>query len=168
MVPLAVFALANDKAKPLLWRQEELRVPDVDEQDQDLAGNIQQCLETAESVGGMVKAAVARLAAEMLRNTDRERDALPARIADSSNALRSYWSQLDLPFRDFLSTDTDAIGFLQTCFRVAEQTFTVYARQTVGSDVRYFDALSKARLQLMGSLKKKRKSMQTKEVQDAS
>ncbi len=160
MVPMAVFALANDKAKPLLWRQEELHVPDVNEENQEYAKNIQQCLETAESVGGVLKAAISRLAMEMFRNTDNRRESLPQRIADGSSALRSYWSLLDLPFRRFLSGDIEAIGFLRTSFRVAEESFALYVKQTVGTDVRYFDALSKAKLQLLGSLKKKRQPLE--------
>jgi CRISPR system Cascade subunit CasA len=167
MVPMAVFALANDKAKPLLWRQEELRVPDVEEQNIDIAKDIQHCLETAESVGGILKAAVARLVEEYLRNSDRGRDALPARISNSSSALRNYWSRLDLPFRRFLTGEIDADGFVGTCLVVAEESFTQYARQTVGADVRYFPAFSKARLQLRGSLKKKRKNLSIQEVQHA-
>jgi len=167
MVPMAVFALANDKAKPLLWRQEELRIPDVEEGDLDLARDIQHSLETAESVGGILKAAVTRLVEEYLRNTDRGRDALPARISNGSSALRNYWSRLDLPFRRFLAGETDAERFVSTCLAVAEESFTQYARQTVGTDVRYFPALSKARLQLRGSLKKKRRTLLKQEVEHA-
>ena len=157
--PLAIFALASDKAKSLAWRHETLDLPVEVIEDNDAMKDIQGTLKNLERTAGILRGGVERYYREVLRNNDSKRDAVPNRKADSSAALRTYWGTVERPFRAVLVQELSWQECGKTCIEEARRIFSDTMNAVVGSNLDLFPARAKAEAQFYGSLKNMEKEL---------
>lgn len=101
-VRLHLYGLGVDRAKLLLWRHEQFRLPLAYLKDGDLVYALTLALGLAEDAGRTVNSATAELARKLLSP---EGTPDPARVSALVDALapgRAYWAALDPHYRCFL------------------------------------------------------------------
>ena len=98
---VTVLGLGVDRAKLLLWRQEEFPLPlaYLDPDNGELVARLEKSVALAVEAGHLLRSSVWKLSATVLspdNSPDRKRvDALVGALAPE----RKYWSRLDVPFR---------------------------------------------------------------------
>ncbi len=103
-----VYGLSSDRMKIHLWRQEQFPVPTQYLDNEPLFSALQLALDRAEDVGSVVRNSVWYLAKLLLApNSDLEGGRDPDRnavsdLAESFEASRDYWAQLDRSFSELL------------------------------------------------------------------
>ncbi|ULH14072.1 type I-E CRISPR-associated protein Cse1/CasA (plasmid) [Deinococcus sp. KNUC1210] len=105
-IPVSVFGQVSDQGKTFAVRQEGYTLPDAYlTNDHAFTGHVDWALRTAQAAGEGLTRAVHRLATELLaRRTERAvQSADLARLISPLPAEPTYWSQLEAPFRTYLS-----------------------------------------------------------------
>ena len=99
-----VIGLANDKANPLLWRAEELPIPEHLLTHEQLPQTLDSALKWAEEIGKLLRFYLRKLAELLL--TQGQRNADKNKVSDLTQdwgTEAAFWSNLELPFRQFLA-----------------------------------------------------------------
>lgn len=134
-----VVGLANDKAKPLFWRQERFAVPSRLLDDPMLANALTASVEYAETMGRALRSAVGIY-------RDRVKDAAP-QLATQIDLL--YWPTVGAKFTsllDALGRDVGAVTpFQSTIENIARDAFDRGTENVVRSNGRQFQARVEAR-----------------------
>lgn len=105
---LSVYGMLSDRAKILLWRQEELPLPLIYLSKPDLVEELQDGLDYAEKVSSILRSSLYTLALYyLLPDYGQDSSGKPNKIQinklmASFNSLALYWSRLELPFYRFL------------------------------------------------------------------
>jgi CRISPR system Cascade subunit CasA len=105
----ALFGLASDRAKALLWAHEDLPVPAALLEDEEAVNRLRAALERCEEAGHALRDALQDLARGLLvfapaagggRKPDRK---AVQDLAKSLQGERLFWASLELPFKRFLA-----------------------------------------------------------------
>lgn len=155
---VAVMALANDKAKPLMWRCEVMRFPLHRIEDPLGKALIIKNLETAEETSRTLKFAIKLFYQELLRENPNasEKKKSSSKYANSSYAIRDYWADLELSFKEYLDRDLYDDSFIIRIFDSAERSLKAFFDQVVANDIRYYPAQIKANKVFEQALKKRK------------
>jgi len=106
------YGVANDQAKVISWHRESYPLPGALIEDKRKAASVRELTESAETVCGLLKKALWRLAADVIapgQERTPDPNAVKALIS-SFPAERSYWAALNSPFQSAildLSGDPD-------------------------------------------------------------
>jgi len=163
---ISVMALANDKAKPLMWRKETLNLPlhMIEQQTDGRLQFIKKNLEIAEELHDALKFAIRKFYSEAFRedSSKPKKDSIGHKYAENSDVLRHYWTCLETPFRQFiheLDENPACTAFILQVFKVSEVSLDRFLDQVVKNDIRYFPAQEKARRYLIGSNSKRKQAL---------
>ncbi|MBE3098804.1 MAG: type I-E CRISPR-associated protein Cse1/CasA [Planctomycetes bacterium] len=147
----ALFALANDQAKVLLWAHEDLPVPPALLEDEETVNRLRAALERCEEAGRALRDALQDLARGLLvfapaaaggRKPDRK---AVQDVAESLQGERLFWASLELPFKRFLA-DLPARGeagvrdWLEEVCVTARRAFHRAAENSMGLGARELKA----------------------------
>lgn len=155
---LEVRSLANDKAKPLAWREELLVLPAEALSDRTVVRSIDSALGVAEACGQALSRAVERFYREVERSPEFGRESPPARKAARDATLRRYWAHAGDQFTELLLQAEDYAGFTARCIQLASERFQTFIQRRSGSDVRSFPARAIAERQLFATLTRLREN----------
>lgn len=155
---VACFGLANDKAKALTWRCEELPAPIRLLEDPDLVAAVADAVGDAEQAAQALRKAFRSLAYRVLEANEKAPDKNDVgRLALRMESRAGFWSELDEPFLRFLdglaSDPTRASGtWTRTVYRSARASFTRGSRSAQGAMGRRMRALVLAEKALFKNL----------------
>jgi hypothetical protein len=155
----SVYGIANDKAKALLWRQEQLPVPHELIKSPETAQILVVGLEICEEVGWVVRAATHALAAALLKEDPKSADKnTVGQLASNLGAESLYWSTMEPPFRSFLlglvdDSDKALAEWTTTCKRNARAAFEQVSINSLGRGAKEMRARVRAGGVLEGRLK---------------
>lgn len=106
---LTCVGLANDKAKPLMWRSESLAVPRTLLTDQDRVDLLGHAIKGVESIWQALRGAIRSLAYRLLEADQKSPDTKDVtRLQDRMLQHVGYWEAMELDFRRFVVALGDA------------------------------------------------------------
>ncbi|MBU0927234.1 MAG: type I-E CRISPR-associated protein Cse1/CasA [Spirochaetes bacterium] len=147
------FALLNDKASPLLWRNDRLAFPETALSDANTARTIGVSIDLADSAGSCVFAAISAFARTSLGNNPAGSDVSNLRKSTGAEAL--YWAALEPPFKLHLAS----LGGSDEAWRDAIRSAALDAYSTCiesrsASGTRFYAALAAGKQTLESGLAK--------------
>ncbi len=150
---LACFGLANDKAKPILWRREDMPATIRLLDEPDLVAELRDSLELAEAGGSALRSALRSLAYAVLETPDKSPDTKEvSRLAQRMETKAAYWSELEPHFQAYLLALGNDLGsrrdWLLAIRDVARAAFERALLASEGSLARRERAIVKARKSL--------------------
>ena len=176
LAPVAIFALASNKAKPLAWRHETLDLPVEAMEDDAVMQDIQASLDIVEKVHRTLQWAIEGYYQAIFPKKDNGNNANPRKKkkqdyqkkAECSAALRTYWGAVERPFRAVLARESSWQECSAICIGEARRIFKHTMNAVVGGNLNLFPARAQAEARFFGSLKKMQEELKlyVEEVQD--
>lgn len=176
LAPVAIFALASSKAKPLAWRHETLDLPVEAMEDNTVMQDIQASWDIVERVHRTLQWAIEGYYQAILPKKDNGNNANPRKKkkpdyqkkAECSAALRTYWGAVERSFRAVLARESSWQECSAICMGEARRIFRHTMNAVVGGNLNLFPARAQAEARFFGSLKKMEKelTLYAEEAQD--
>jgi hypothetical protein len=149
------FGLANDKAKPLTWRREDIPTPVQLLDDPDLVAELETGIEGIEAIYAALLAALRRLASALLETETKKPDAKDiSRLQSRMTARAGYWLGVEPGFHRFLQSiaSESRHEWLEEARRMAARGLE-RAADAIGGTSRRWRALALAKRELSKSLR---------------
>jgi len=145
--------LLNDKASPLLWRNDRLAFPETALSDATAAKAIGASIEIADSVGFCLFTALSSFARTSLGNNPAAADV--TNLRKSTGAEAHFWAALEPPFKSHLASLGEGDEAWHDALRVAAlDAFLTCIESRSASGTRFYAALSAGKQILESGLAK--------------